>query len=355
MAHGRLLTLDIVRGTAILLVLAFHFRQPLGVPLLDIVLQPVFAAGWIGVDLFFVLSGFLVGRIILEDASSSAGLDRRRFFQRRILRLWPVLLVYLATLLAIGGGNAWPMVWPVLLHVQNYSTVAPSHLWSLAVEEHFYLIAVFVIPLLLRRGGHVRVERWLVAVMITCLGARLVALAVGEPLLHLQWQTQYRLDAPAFGVLLASVALHRPALFAQLTGYRMVWLGVAVAGWSALAWAGDGAFRHGVGFTLAYLSSGAFILALINARIDGAVAPPARQIAAVGQIAYPLYIWHASIGAVVRALADQTTAVPGLVITVSIALAIAVAVAMHVLVERPFMRRRAPDAMTGTGAAALIA
>lgn len=341
MAQERQLTLDVVRGTAILLVLLFHFRVPLGVPILDAALQPVFAVGWIGVDLFFVLSGFLVGRIILTEADTPAGLNRQRFFFRRILRLWPVLFVYLATLLLLGGTQAWPAVWPVLLHVQNYSTDAPSHLWSLAVEEHFYLVAVLVLPPLLRRGGHRYVERILVTVMLASLALRLAAIAIGAPLLHLQWQTPYRLDSLAFGVLMASTAIHRPALFARVAGSRRVCLAIATGGLAILSLAGDGVLRHGIGFTIAYLSSGAFIMALIDCRVAPAFAWPAERLAAMGLIAYPLYIWHASIGAVVRASAASAgLTAPAAIIGFSIAAATAMAASMHVLVERPAMRRR---------------
>lgn len=341
MMQGRQVALDVVRGTAILLVLLFHFRMPLGLPALDHVLQPVFALGWVGVDLFFVLSGFLVGRIILTEAAAPGGFDRSRFFSRRVLRLWPVLFSYLAALLVLGGARAWPAVWPVLLHVQNYDTDAPSHLWSLAVEEHFYLAAALVIPPILRRSGHQRVEQVLVAVMLGCFALRLAALAMGEPLLHIQWQTQYRLDALAFGVLMASTAIHRPGLFAQLASRRRTNIAIAVSGAIFLCLAGDGALRHGPGFTIAYLSSGAFIMALVDWRIAPALAWPAGSLAAIGLIAYPLYIWHASIGAVVRANAETIGIPPGpAVIALSLATAIAVGAAMHVLVERPAMRRR---------------
>lgn len=335
MGAARQPELDMVRGTAILLVLFFHFRLPLGSPVLDALLQPVFAVGWIGVDLFFVLSGFLVGRMILVEAASPTGFRRRRFFRRRALRLWPVLWLYGAILLVAGGPGAWPMILPVLLHVQNYAAQAPSHLWSLAVEEHFYLGAALVLPALFRRGGHRYVERALLAVMATCLLLRLVAIAAGVPSLHLQWQSQYRLDAPAFGVLLASLSLRRPAAFATLGRARRQWLALAALGTIALAIGGDGAFRHGIGFTLAYLAAGAFLIAAIGCRIPPLLAAPARWLAALGPIAYPVYIFHASIGAIVRSL----VATPWLAFAAAVVVAIVVGRAIHLLVEAPAMRR----------------
>jgi peptidoglycan/LPS O-acetylase OafA/YrhL len=334
MGAARQRELDVVRGTAILLVLVFHFRLSLGMPLLDALLQPVFAIGWAGVDLFFVLSGFLVGRMILIEAASPPGFDRRRFFVRRAWRLWPVSGLYCAVLLAVGGAGAWSMVWPVLLHVQNFTGHSPSHLWSLAVEEHFYLGAAVLIPILYRRGGYRRVERMLIGIMAMCLLLRLGGVLAGVPMLHLQWQTQYRIDAPAFGVLIASVSLRCPLQFAALARTRAWWFAVAVGGAVVLGVAGDGAFRHGVGFTIAYLSAGAFLLALYGARMPVGLVWPAGRIAALGLIAYPVYIWHASIGMIVRAAGLPSP----LAFVGAGVVAIAVGAALHTLVERPALR-----------------
>lgn len=333
MARARLPSLDLVRGGAILAVLLFHFRVACGIPAIDAVTQPLFALGWAGVDLFFVLSGFLVGRIILSAAASPDGLDRVAFFRRRALRLWPVLWLYLAAMLAIGGAPAWRMLWPVLLHVQNYASASPSHLWSLAVEEHFYLGAAFALPALLHAGGHRLVERALLALMAGCLVLRLGGLWMGVPLLALQWQTQYRLDAPAFGVLLASCSLHRPALFAALARRRRTLAAVAVLGMAALIAIGDGALRHGIGFTVAYLAAGAIVVPLAAA--DRPIGGLARGGAALGPIAYPLYIWHASIGALVRGTVPA--APPLATMTAELAAAILAAALIHRWIERPIM------------------
>ncbi|ONM65382.1 hypothetical protein B0B24_30975, partial [Pseudomonas aeruginosa] len=123
--------MDSLRGVAIGAVLLFHFGEQTGA---DIPwLSPVFTAGWAGVDLFFVLSGFLVGRLILIELADTGGFDRTRFLVRRCFRLWPVLYLYL---LALGlSGYGWSRLMPAALHLQNYVDDGPWHLWSLAVEE----------------------------------------------------------------------------------------------------------------------------------------------------------------------------------------------------------------------------
>ena len=97
MPGGRRLTLDVVRGIAILLVLLFHFAPLHGGPVLGALAAPFARAGWAGVDLFFVLSGFLVGRMILSDAASPRGFDYARFLVRRAWWLWQALFVYRRT------------------------------------------------------------------------------------------------------------------------------------------------------------------------------------------------------------------------------------------------------------------
>ncbi|MDO7843289.1 acyltransferase family protein [Sphingomonas immobilis] len=344
-------TLDVVRGIAILLVIAFHLDAATGVAAID-ALRPVARAGWCGVDLFFVLSGFLVGGMVLEEAARPEGLRLGRFFSRRALRLLPPLYAYLAALLLIGGAQAWPMVMPVLFHLQNYGTTAPSHLWSLAVEEHFYLAAAFALPWLARRGG-TRVIAALMAVMIACLALRTGALIAGETHLHLQWQTQYRIDALTMGVLLAAVRLYRPALFAALTERRWLFGGVAAAGFAVLVTIGDDGWRPGLGFVIAYPAAAALILALYSARIPRLLEWPACGLARLGVIAYSLYIWHASVARVVEGLAPAIGS-PLLVLALKYAAVIAVAAAMYAAVERPALRlrtvkwafpRRAPKAL----------
>src|SRR4051812_48765288 len=94
---GRRLDLDVVRGLAIVLALGWHFsRERTGNVVLDVLTGPGHTFGWAGVDLFFVLSGFLLGRLVLTEQARTGRFDGRRFTARRLLKLWPVLYVFLA-------------------------------------------------------------------------------------------------------------------------------------------------------------------------------------------------------------------------------------------------------------------
>lgn len=339
-AHDRKMTLDVVRGIAILLVLLFHFRMTTGVAAVDAVLEPIGNAGWAGVDLFFVLSGFLVGRAILAEASGTGGLRLRRFFFRRALRLWPALYAYLAVLWLVGGAQGWHMIWPVMLHIQNFTHWAPSHLWSLAVEEHFYLAGAVLLPLLLR-GGVGRVVLVLAIIVAASLALRIAALAAGVAPLAVQWQTQYRLDALAIGVLLACGSLYRPTWMARAGRFR-AWLFLVAGGGFAMLTGADAAMlENGIGFSIAAVASAALVVAMLDATIPATLLLPARAVAWLGTIAYSLYLWHASLGLVAAPLAAAWgIAHPLIVLSLKFALAIFISALLYVLVERPAMRAR---------------
>src|SRR3954464_15895660 len=104
---GRRLDLDVVRGLAIVLALGWHFsRERSGNAVLDALTWPGHSFGWAGVDLFFVLSGFLLGRLVLTEQARTGRFDGRRFTARRVLKLWPVLYVFLGVQ-ALGGPEPW--------------------------------------------------------------------------------------------------------------------------------------------------------------------------------------------------------------------------------------------------------
>jgi len=146
--------LDGLRAVAVVLVISDHC----GVP--------VFDQGYFGVDLFFVLSGFLITRLLVDEIDATGRIELWRFYLRRLLRLAPALLLFLAAYMLIA-----PSIWPqfdFLLHLRDAALVGfylsdysqafwhnPKvliHTWSLSVEEHFYLIWPFAVLLLARIG-----------------------------------------------------------------------------------------------------------------------------------------------------------------------------------------------------------
>jgi len=216
--HGHLPVLDGVRGLAVLMVLVFHFvGQMLATNALEHVIVSVTKYGLLGVDLFFVLSGFLITGLLYEARGRPNYL--RNFYLRRVLRIFPLyygvlaVVFFVAPLIPILRGatldyllerQAWAWAYAVnvflALH-EEWSFSYLNHFWSLCVEEHFYLVWPFVVLLLARRPR---------ALIITCLAvslgamlARVIGIAIG-----LNWWvtvvlTPFKLDGLALGAFLA--------------------------------------------------------------------------------------------------------------------------------------------------------
>ncbi len=139
----RLHGLDHLRAIAILLVMIFHFGKDI-----PSWLEPVKQIGWTGVDLFFVLSGYLIGYQLLKEIDNTNKISFKRFYIKRFFRIIPayiaVLILYYS-LPNIQEGAGLPPLWKFLTFTQNFGLDAQyqnsfSHAWSLCIEEQFYLL-----------------------------------------------------------------------------------------------------------------------------------------------------------------------------------------------------------------------
>src|SRR5437868_3911525 len=150
--------LDLLRALAIIIVVIYH-AGIMGFPLPG----RVHRFGWIGVDLFFVLSGYLIGGQLLAPLATNQRIALGRFLTRRALRILPAYLVVLTIYLFLPSWREYPEMsppWKFLISVQNiglHGGTAFSHAWSLAVEDQFYLLLPLVLLVL---------NRWRRAVMI---------------------------------------------------------------------------------------------------------------------------------------------------------------------------------------------
>lgn len=149
----RLNGLDHLRAIAIFLVMLFHYGR--GIPSW---LGPIKQIGWTGVDLFFVLSGYLIGFLLLKEYKETGKLNFKRFYLKRFFRIIPayiaVLIVYYS-LPNLREGSGLPSIWRFLTFTQNFGLDAQtqksfSHAWSLCIEEHFYLLLPITITLVFK-------------------------------------------------------------------------------------------------------------------------------------------------------------------------------------------------------------
>jgi peptidoglycan/LPS O-acetylase OafA/YrhL len=171
---GRIPCLDGLRALAILLVLFDHHETPLGeLPLLHVVKG---RCGFLGVQVFFVLSGFLITTLMLREIGATGRVSLRHFYLRRALRILPAYCAYLlvlGVLHACGQTELGRRDW-LALGTYTVNFLPPpipwkiAHVWSLSVEEHFYLLW----PLVMAAGSLARGRRAVLACLVGALGLR---------------------------------------------------------------------------------------------------------------------------------------------------------------------------------------
>jgi peptidoglycan/LPS O-acetylase OafA/YrhL len=359
--------LDGVRGAAILLVIGYHALRhlPYSGPH-ELLVHRLVDTGWVGVDLFFVLSGFLITGILL-DAKGGEGYFRR-FYTRRVLRIVPLYVACIAFLiwvmplvsvtapdqsLARTQGWYWTYMVNVLIARRGWgAAVANSgHLWSLAFEEQFYIIWPALVFVLSRRAL-IRASAGLV-IASSVLRA---ALVLGDT----SWTAIYvllptRMDTLAIGALLAGLARDPAA-------WRRIQRGVVPGAFAATLVLGflfvrESLVRSG---RLTEIAGYPALAVLAGAAIVNATAAPAGSLSAriwtnaalrfFGRYSYGLYVWHHLIippllqhAFPARALAPiGGSHLPGYVLFGGAALVASVGAARvsWVVIEEPFLRMK---------------
>jgi peptidoglycan/LPS O-acetylase OafA/YrhL len=169
--RNRLHGLDHLRAIAILLVIIYHYHGA-GVPNW---LEPIKRIGWTGVDLFFVLSGYLIGFQLLKEYKDNNRLNFKRFYFKRFFRIIPAYLAVVIMYYSLGDlreNTGLPPLWKFLTFTQNYGLDYPtqksfSHAWSLCVEEQFYLLLPITIILVFKT----RMEKFAPYLLVGLIGA----------------------------------------------------------------------------------------------------------------------------------------------------------------------------------------
>jgi len=366
----RMVQLDVLRGVAVLLVMGHHIvLQPNESGVFQPVENVLIRFGWSGVDLFFVLSGFLVGGLLFAELRARGKLDVRRFIIRRGFKIWPSYFVYLFVvfliLLAAEHGNAHRAlghILPNFFHVQNYLGTARPHTWSLAVEEHFYVfLPLLLLVLTLRKRNKQDLIGALpiigIAIIVGCTSLRYVMNAGREydPATHYN-PTHLRMDSLFFGVLLGYFYHFKSTWLAKIGSYRytLLFAGMAMVLPMTIIDIRYSWFVPVFGFLMLYLGYGLILLAVIYTPLSegilGSVLGSSfgRVLAFIGFFSYPIYLWHIDLAR----LPLQALARTGFLSVLSptwrwiaftliyVTLATSAGVVLGLLVERPALALR---------------
>jgi peptidoglycan/LPS O-acetylase OafA/YrhL len=344
---GRIPALDGLRGIAVLVVVVEHIETILIPGKVKIDAGP-FHGAFLGVDIFFVLSGFLITGLLLGEQFDRTRVRLGAFYQRRALRLLPALYVLLIVhicytfITGLSLHLEWLSVRAALVYLTNWAwkwdglKAAPGlgHLWSLSVEEQFYVVwpALLIAFFGLRRRS---------TFVVTVMTAAIIAIALHRAVMWQHGTNWYflfqRTDTRADSLLIG-------ALFAQLwvRGWnprwvaRWAWIAAAILAYTITVARSTHAFLYLGGFTLVALCTGVVIIAAADGRWGGTRVLCFAPLRAVGQVSYGLYLWHMPVFYVMNRYGSGWGA--PVRILVGLPVAAALTVASWVLVERPILR-----------------
>jgi peptidoglycan/LPS O-acetylase OafA/YrhL len=353
--------LDLLRALAVALVVVFHYSGNSG----GAILTSIGRYGWMGVDLFFVLSGYLIGSQLFKPLSKNENFSVKNFFIRRILRTLPNFLAVLAIyffLPSLREQPILPALWRFLTFTQNIglnrsATGAFSHAWSLCVEEQFYLILPLSLLLFFKRPTEKKVVLFLALAFF--LGLILRSLIWLEYLSPLQstaphfsslfdesiyYPTYTHLDGLLVGITLALIKTFRPGVWQKLLNQGLAALGFSGA-LLALALLLNEYRWSAVGATFLFpcvaFGFGALVVAALSPKIFFSYFP-IPGIATLAKLSYAIYliqklVFHWSEKNLVD-FGIQPFSYLGLLAT--LLLCLFGAALLYFSVERPFLKLR---------------
>jgi peptidoglycan/LPS O-acetylase OafA/YrhL len=348
--------LDLMRAIAILWVMLWHVHWVLHLSLLS----GAGNYGWMGVDVFFVLSGYLIGSQLLRPYTRGSQPSLGGFYLRRAFRVLPAYLAVLLLYFVVPGFREAPgisPVWQFLTFTENYRIdylhdPAFSHVWSLCVEEHFYLVLPLLVLLLMRRPSFYKAVA--VILGIFCFGIAIrcyIFLHYVQPLTDdafilayvekIYFPTHTRLDGLLVGVTLSVVKTFRPLWWQRLLthGYLLLVSGLGLCAWAMWLFRERMAFSAAlVGFPLLAIGLG---LLIASSMAPSSPLAKARGFGLIATLAYSLYLTHKEIMHFDYAFLQRYVGPGGwLALLIHFVSSFAVATVLYLTVERTFLRLR---------------
>ncbi len=347
--------LDVLRFFAFLAVFLFHFNRPVefyvqhGIPrAIALSATSLIEGGVFGVDLFFVLSAYLITELLIREKEACGSLDVKGFYLRRILRIWPLYFFYigLALIPAFNPSRAftWRYAAAYLLLAGNWSVVAwgwPLHsiigpLWTVSIEEQFYLMW----PPIVRNLSRDSLASAAIGMLVISNVTRIAMIALHGGMNSVWCNTLGRLDPIAAGILVAAV------LHGGIPNFRLpTRIGMLVAGTIPLALVANYWKIHEpellewiptlAGFPVVAMSCTVIMLAVLGVQLR-----MPRSLLYLGKISYGLYVYHALGNVLSNMLIPVHTAFLQLALRPVAALAVTMLLASisYAVLETPFLK-----------------
>jgi peptidoglycan/LPS O-acetylase OafA/YrhL len=346
---NRSIELDFIRGIAIIAVMGTHFHSfPTGSAVVAAIEYPLKSFGFEGVNLFFTLSGFLVGGLLLKQYAQEGRIDATRFIVRRMFKIWPAYYVLILFHVLAGRHPLDSFLVQNLTHTQNYFGSSIAQTWSLAVEEHFYLFLPLLLIVLAR--FRTRVDTLLMVLGSVCVAVLIArCIAVHHGLLdETAFYTQYRIDSLLFGVMLAALYWMKPAAYRAIAGRKGLLLAI-VAGLAL--WLVFGTrnvpLDRSIGYTIQAIGFCAFIVLTVEYSKSIRDTKLYRLVGWIGVYSYGIYLWHSLALAPADMLIRKATALhlPAIpawaaIMAAQFVIAIVLGYVMTRAVEFPFLKIR---------------
>jgi peptidoglycan/LPS O-acetylase OafA/YrhL len=345
---GQIRGFDGIRGLAVLIVFVSHLEVILPIPSLLVI-----PGGTVSLDMFFVLSGFLITMLLLREQARYGKIGRWAFYRRRIMRLLPALIVVILVTSVVAYTSHWwtkrdvPSILSVSFYYSNYyeaaspnaycSNLAPgfSHLWSLSFEEQFYLVwpwvTIAVLSIRTRLRTVVIVLLSLIALVAIHRAISYHGLGSWCALFH---RTDTRADSILWGALLAHIWVRG----------REPKRGVRIAAWVAAGFLliclplADltGPFLYRGGLVAIDFACAVLILAVLEGRWLGRHLFELKPFVGLGLVSYAFYLWHMPVFYEVKHVGRHWNDVER--VTVALLATLALTIASWYLLERPMMR-----------------
>jgi peptidoglycan/LPS O-acetylase OafA/YrhL len=354
--NDRSTVLDALRAVAILLVLGRHAN----------VSQNLTRIGWCGVDLFFVISGFLISGLLFKEYKRFGNIHLKRFWLRRGMKIYPAfyfyLLVeivwYLSIYKQIPGAEPPRLFWFDATFLSNYFEGLTGHAWSLSVEEHFYFVLpVFLLILMKLRpkktDPFASIPIVFLLIAIGSLWLRMMAKpAFYEDYYSYLYPTHLRMDSLFCGVMTGYLFHYKPQFLARVARWPLLVAGgmlltpvyfLRIEYWHMYTW----------GLTCTFLGFACIITWAIHIPFQPGhlLAWPVNQLARIGVYSYSIYLWHWLIFYDLRPYVRFKCITAGIPVAWSnnletrqwlfcLVSSIVVGIAMAVVIEQPVLRLR---------------